>query len=177
MKKTNVYRAGAFLLGGLLMAACAEPLIEQKPAEELTLKASAESVVLDQLAEQDEALRLTWGAGSNEGTGAAIRYTLEMDLAGNDFAGGMKDSLGKTDVHFMAFSHGELNDTILAEYWGIDPAEVMAFGDNYNDVSMLDAVGVPCLMQTAAQELLERYPNHTPCPEDTIQTLLDSLKD
>lgn len=123
MKKTNVYRAGAFLLGGLLMAACAEPLIEQKPAEELTLKASAESVVLDQLAEQDEALRLTWGAGSNEGTGAAIRYTLEMDLAGNDFAGGMKDSLGKTDVHFMAFSHGELNDTILAEYWGIDPAE------------------------------------------------------
>ena len=123
MKKTNVYRAGAFLLGGLLMAACAEPLIEQKPAEELTLKASAESVVLDQLAEQDEALRLTWGAGSNEGTGAAIRYTLEMDLAGNNFAGGMKDSLGKTDVHFMAFSHGELNDTILAEYWGIDPAE------------------------------------------------------
>ena len=123
MKKTNVYRAGAFLLGGLLMAACAEPLIEQKPAEELTLKASAESVVLDQLAEQDEALRLTWGAGSNEGTGAAIRYTLEMDLAGNDFAGGMKDSLGKTDVHFMAFSHGELNDTILTEYWDIDPAE------------------------------------------------------
>ena len=123
MKKTNVYRAGAFLLGGLLMAACAKPLIEQKPAEELTLKASAESVVLDQLAEQDEALRLTWGAGSNEGTGAAIRYILEMDLAGNGFAGGMKDSLGKTDVHFMAFSHGELNDTILTEYWGIDPDE------------------------------------------------------
>ena len=123
MKKTNVYRAGAFLLGGLLMAACTEPLIEQKPAEELTLTASAESVVLDQLAEQDEALRLTWGAGSNEGTGAAIRYILEMDLAGNGFAGGMKDSLGKTDVHFMAFSHGELNDTILTEYWGIDPDE------------------------------------------------------
>ena len=60
---------------------------------------------------------------------------------------------------------------------GIGLEEVMAFGDNYNDVSMLDAVGVPCLMQTAAQELLERYPNHTPCPEDTIQTLLDSLKD
>ena len=46
-----------------------------------------------------------------------------MDLAGNGFAGGMKDSLGKTDVHFMAFSHGELNDTILTEYWGVDPDE------------------------------------------------------
>ena len=58
---------------------------------------------------------------------------------------------------------------------GIRTEEVMAFGDNYNDVSMLDAVGAPYLMQTAARELLERYPNHTACPEDTIQTLLHQL--
>ena len=41
---------------------------------------------------------------------------------------------------------------------------------------MLDIVGAPYLMQTAAQPLLDRYPNHTPCPEDTIQALLDTLE-
>ena len=64
----------------------------------------------------------------------------------------------------------------MCEALDIRPEEVMAFGDNYNDVSMLDAVGAPYLMQTAARELLDRYPNHTACPEDTIRTLLDSLE-
>ena len=41
-------------------------------------------------------------------------------------------------------------------------AGVMAFGDNYNDVSMLDIVGVPYIMDGAAAPLREKYPNHTP---------------
>ena len=34
---------------------------------------------------------------------------------------------------------------------GIDPAQVMAFGDNYNDETMLDVAGVPyiCLLYTS----------------------------
>ena len=36
---------------------------------------------------------------------------------------------------------------------GIELAEVMAFGDNYNDVSMLDIVGVPYIMDGAAAPL------------------------
>ena len=47
---------------------------------------------------------------------------------------------------------------------GIDPADVMAFGDNYNDVAMLDLVGHPYIMSTAAAELRRRYANHTPRP-------------
>ena len=55
---------------------------------------------------------------------------------------------------------------------GIDTAEVMAFGDNYNDVAMLDAVGHPYIMDTAAPALRARYPRHTPRPEDVIEKLL-----
>ncbi len=36
---------------------------------------------------------------------------------------------------------------------GIDPCDVMAFGDNHNDLPMLGAVGYPYLMQTAPAEL------------------------
>ena len=57
----------------------------------------------------------------------------------------------------------------------LNPAEVMAFGDNYNDVAMLDAVGVPYIMSGAAAELLRRYPRHTPCPEDALDRLLAEL--
>ena len=43
-----------------------------------------------------------------------------------------------------------------------DIADVMAFGDNYNDVSMLDIVAVPYIMDGAAAPLREKYPNYTP---------------
>ena len=56
---------------------------------------------------------------------------------------------------------------------GIDPADVMAFGDNYNDVPMLDVVGTPYIMASAAAPLLEKYPNHTPRPEDVLRALLE----
>ena len=53
-----------------------------------------------------------------------------------------------------------------------DLADVMAFGDNYNDVSMLDIVGHPYIMDGAAGPLREKYPQHTPRPEDVLRSLL-----
>lgn len=63
----------------------------------------------------------------------------------------------------------------LCDVLGFDPADVMAFGDNYNDVAMLDLVGHPYIMQTAAEALRNRYAHHTPRPEDTIRAFLNSL--
>ena len=48
----------------------------------------------------------------------------------------------------------------------------MAFGDNYNDETMLDVVGVPYIMDNAAAPLREKYQNHTPRPEDVLAQLL-----
>lgn len=62
--------------------------------------------------------------------------------------------------------------TTLCELEGISPAEVMAFGDNYNDVSMLDLVGHPYIMERADRELLTRYVNHTKRPEDVLSSFL-----
>ena len=56
---------------------------------------------------------------------------------------------------------------------GIDPAEVLAFGDNYNDTAMLDLVGYPYIMDGAAEPLRARYPRHTPRPEAVLARLLD----
>ena len=40
---------------------------------------------------------------------------------------------------------------------------------------MLDAVGTPYIMESAAPELLRRYPRHTARPEDTLAELLRRL--
>ena len=47
----------------------------------------------------------------------------------------------------------------------------MAFGDNYNDVSMLEQVGRPYLMETAAPELRARF--STRCR--TVAEVLEAL--
>jgi Cof subfamily protein (haloacid dehalogenase superfamily) len=43
-----------------------------------------------------------------------------------------------------------------AEYRGIAPEEIMAIGDNYNDVEMLAFAGKPFIMGNASQELRDR---------------------
>lgn len=60
----------------------------------------------------------------------------------------------------------------LCEELGIAPSEVMAFGDNFNDVSMLDFVGAPVIMENAPEALKDRYPVHCPNVVDMISRQL-----
>ena len=59
----------------------------------------------------------------------------------------------------------------LCRQLNIHAEEVLAFGDNYNDIPMLDAVGRPYLMESAVPELRQRYPNQCSRPEDVLETL------
>ena len=60
----------------------------------------------------------------------------------------------------------------LCEALGVAPEDAAAFGDNFNDTAMLDLVGTPYIMDSAAPALRARYPLHTPRPEDVLHTLL-----
>ena len=64
----------------------------------------------------------------------------------------------------------------LCDLWGIDPADAFAFGDNYNDLPMLDAVGRGYLMGNAPTELLARMPLHAPSNDDDgVARVLEEL--
>ena len=54
----------------------------------------------------------------------------------------------------------------LCDLWGIDPVDAFAFGDNYNDLPMLEAVGRGYLMGNAPAELLERASLVAPSNDD-----------
>ena len=50
----------------------------------------------------------------------------------------------------------------LCEALGVASEDAAAFGDNFNDVQMLEAVGTPYLMGNAPETLKERFRNHAP---------------
>ena len=63
----------------------------------------------------------------------------------------------------------------LCQALGIDPADVAAFGDNWNDLAMLRAVGHPHLMSCADPKLKELIPNHCDSAVETLRDMLEQL--
>ena len=68
----------------------------------------------------------------------------------------------------------------VMRYWGIEPDEVMAFGDSMNDYAMLRYVGHPCVMENAryavkqvAQRVIGTNAEHA--VQATMRELLESL--
>ncbi len=62
--------------------------------------------------------------------------------------------------------------TGLCNALDIDPSQVMAFGDNYNDQAMLDLVGYPVIMDNAFPQLRARYPRHCHRVEESLRKFL-----
>ena len=54
---------------------------------------------------------------------------------------------------------------------GVRPEEVISFGDNYNDIPILSMVGRPYIMENAAEELREMFPNHCRRVAEVLKTL------
>ncbi|MFT3877771.1 MAG: Cof-type HAD-IIB family hydrolase [Propioniciclava sp.] len=61
----------------------------------------------------------------------------------------------------------------LAERWGIDLADAVAFGDNHNDLEMLRAVGLPVAMANARPAVLDAAARVA--PPNTADGVLDVL--
>ena len=59
----------------------------------------------------------------------------------------------------------------LCSALGIPLEDVMAFGDNYTDVPMLELAGHPYLMEGAVQELKERFPQRCGRVEEVLRQL------
>ena len=113
---------GLSLLALVGMTGCEEDIVLDKGESPLEVKLSSDTVWCDQRADAQEALQITWTSGTNQGTGAAISYFFEMDLKGNDFQGGIKYDIGKTDSRVISFTNKELTDTLM-HYFPTIPLE------------------------------------------------------
>ncbi len=96
----------------VLFSSCEQPTSEPERDTKLVLTASADTVNCASHLGDLTALQLTWTAGTNNGTGSAIAYTIDMDEAGNAFAGGLHFEIGRTMDRTLALSQTELADTL-----------------------------------------------------------------
>lgn len=80
-----------------------------------------------------------------------------------------------TGEHWLDFtSAGKgIGLQLLCRHLKIDLEHTYAFGDNFNDVSMLEISGHPYIMNSAVPDLLKRFQNHT---DNVVRMLLELEK-
>jgi hypothetical protein len=104
---------------------CVKDLRElDKGSLPLALTADKSAIVLEQKNQTQDAIVLSWTPGSNQGTNAAISYTLKLDKKGNNFSSALIEPLG-AGVRSKKFTVGELNT--LATQFGIPAGTAAAF--------------------------------------------------
>jgi starch-binding outer membrane protein SusE/F len=113
------------LMAGLISVSCDSDELEdpalQNVDDELTLMVSDNNPELEERFYGNE-LGFTWSTGTNRGTGAAISYTLELDLAGNDFSNPIATLVENEKNTFSTLiDFGTLNNRLLES--GLDPGE------------------------------------------------------
>lgn len=109
----------ALILGSGMMVSCDSDELEDPSFDniddELNLTASASEL---QLQEQfiNNQLTFNWSTGTNKGTGAAIAYTLQIDLAGNDFSDPLLIPVEAEKTRYSyTIDHGTLNNRLLEQ--------------------------------------------------------------
>ncbi len=80
---------------------------------------------------------------------------------------------GKEWLDFTLSDKGTGLDEITSRM-GISPADVMSFGDNFNDLPLLEKVGHPYIMENGAPALKERFQNHCTRVSDTLEEFLSA---
>lgn len=108
----------------------------------ITLKSSTTTIAMDDKTQSNEAVKFTWNAASNKGTGARITYSILFDLAGNKFASPYEIQLG-ANVLEKSFTGLELNK-IMTEHLGKQAGESVdievCIYATINDPSVKDVV-------------------------------------
>ncbi|HEU4608781.1 MAG TPA: SusF/SusE family outer membrane protein [Chitinophagaceae bacterium] len=90
----------------------------------LSLSVARDHIVLDQRNENGDGITFNWTSGSNQGTNAAISYTLKIDKQGNNFSNPLLLDLGR-NTFSKTFKVGEMNDLLLNK-WNIAPNQEAA---------------------------------------------------
>lgn len=80
----------------------------------LSLSVSKEVVALDVRQPNAEAVAFKWTTGTNQGTGASISYTFQLDVQGRNFSAGINEDMGK-GIYSKTYTVNALNRVLLEE--------------------------------------------------------------
>jgi hypothetical protein len=81
----------------------------------LSLNVSDSSMILNEANKFNTAITFNWTTGSNYGSNSPITYVVEIDKKGNNFAGALKNNIGKA-IYSLSYTTNALNGLLLS-YW------------------------------------------------------------
>lgn len=119
----------SYILGAILflsfMAGCRKVELAElnKGDTPLVISSSANTVTLKEKQKNAEALVFSWTTGSNKGTNAAIKYSLQIAKAGTNFSDAVTEDLG-TGVYSKKLLTGALNEMALSKFGAIADTEI-----------------------------------------------------
>jgi hypothetical protein len=115
---TGLALLAVLLFSGISLNSCQGDFdIVVSGGEPVSLSVSDAELVLEQKYAGETAVSFSWTRGSNQGSGSSISYTLEIDLAENNFSASRAFVMGK-GVFEQSFTAKSMNDLIV-ESWGI----------------------------------------------------------
>lgn len=111
------------LLVLVLLTACKKnyEMELDKGDQPLALSIDKSEVVLEEKNRNADAVTLSWTSGSNQGTDAAISYSLLIDKQGNNFAQAIELDMGKASFS-KKYTVRDLNELIIAQ-WAVNPGD------------------------------------------------------
>ena len=122
--RTNYFNNAVALLllfsAWLLSCTKTDKMELNKGDQPLNLTADKSSVLLDERNRNADALQFNWTSGTNKGTGAAISYTLLLDIAGNQFGQAISLEMGKAS-NSKKYTVQDLN-ALLLQQWSVVPS-------------------------------------------------------
>ena len=113
MCKIVDFRFALGLLCALVFVACEKSPKDEPRDETLVLKALQDSVVCNARMGDMAAVQLSWTAGTNHGSGSALAYTIDMNLADSSMENGLHFEIGRTMDRTFSLSHRQMVDSIL----------------------------------------------------------------
>ncbi|MCB0464257.1 MAG: SusF/SusE family outer membrane protein [Aequorivita sp.] len=141
----NKIKALAILVLPLILftvSSCDDDLVDHSfdQDNELSLSVSQQDILLEEIF-FNSTVSLNWSSGTNQNTGSAIKYTLQMDLASGDFSAPIATFLSDVqNTYSYDITYGNLNQILLD------------YGSNTNETYDLKARVVADVLDTSVQD-------------------------
>lgn len=118
INKASYFTGLLFTVIAIFLSSCKEQILNnldiQSQNKSLMLTSAKGSIILNEADASTEGLNLTWTSGSNQGTNAAIAYTLYISKKGDNFKKGIVEDLGKT-IFQKKYSVEDFNAILLSQ--------------------------------------------------------------
>lgn len=118
-----IYKITCILLFGIFFIACSDDDGNNVQGDALILKASSDTIILNEDKADETALTFTWNKGIDRGPENTIVYIFRLDIYGKDFTTSTDPvEIPADGERLIAYTNRDLND-LITKKWNYYPGD------------------------------------------------------